>query len=96
MSRAKWAALAVCLFGLLASGCSLSEPAARDFTLVNQRPAKAEESGNSLKQAEEACKEETRKKGIASVLGIVSRLRKGAVDEDYVACMRRRGYEVEQ
>ncbi len=96
MPRVKWVALAACLFGLPASGCSMSEPAPRDFTLVDQRPAKAEESGNSLEKAEEKCKEETRKKGIASVMGIVSRLRKGAVDEDYIACMKARGYEVQQ
>jgi hypothetical protein len=38
--------------------------------------------------------EETKRKGIASVIGIVSRLRKGDADEDYVACMKARGYEV--
>ncbi len=89
-------AVAACVMGLSASGCSLSDPAPRDFTLVDQRPAKAEEAGNSLKEAEEACKEETRTKGIASVIGIMSRLRKGAADEDYIACMKKRGYEVQQ
>jgi hypothetical protein len=79
---------------MLTAGCSLSEPAPRDFTLVNQREAKAEETGNSLKEAEAACKEETKRKGIGSVVGIVSRWRKGAVDEAYVACMKARGYEV--
>jgi hypothetical protein len=81
---------------LASSGCSLSETPPRDFTLVGQRPVKAEESGNSLEAAETACKGETKKKGIASVLGIVSRLRKGAADEDYIACMKARGYEVEK
>lgn len=96
MSRVKFAALAACLIGVSASGCSLSDPAPRDFTVVNQRPAKAEEAGNTLEKAEAACKEETKRKGIASVIGIVSRLRKGSADEDYVACMKARGYEVEQ
>jgi hypothetical protein len=76
------------------SGCSLSQPAPRDFTLVDQRSAKAEEAGNSLEEAEKACKEETERKGIGSVIGLMSRLRKGAADEDYVACMKGRGYEV--
>jgi hypothetical protein len=38
--------------------------------------------------------EEIKKKGIASVVNIFSRLRKGSADEDYIACMKRRGYEV--
>ena len=94
MSRAKLSAFAVCLMAIAASGCSLSQPAQRDFTLVNQREAKAEETGNSLQAAEQACKEETERKGIASVLNIVSRLRKGSADADYIACMKARGYEV--
>lgn len=88
--------LAVCLLGMLASACSLVEPRPKNFTLVDQRPAKAEEAGNTLQAAELACKEETKKKGIASIANIFSRLRKGAADEDYVACMKRRGYKVEQ
>jgi hypothetical protein len=96
MSKVNLLPLAACLAALASSGCSMSETAPRDFTLVGQRPVKAEESGNSLEAAEKACTEETKKKGIASVLGIVSRLRKGASDEDYIACMKARGYEVEQ
>jgi hypothetical protein len=42
---------------------------------------------------QQACKEETERKGIGSVLGIMSRLRKGSADEDYIACMKARGYE---
>lgn len=94
MSRAKLSAFTVCLIAIAASGCSLSQPAKRDFTLVDQREAKAEEAGNSLEGAEKACKEETERKGIGSVLGIMSRLRRGSADEDYVACMKARGYEV--
>lgn len=94
MSGVKLWAFAGFLIAMPASGCSLSNPAPRDFTLVDQRPAKAEEAGNTLEQAEAACKEETKRKGIASVIGIVSRLRKGDADEDYVACMKARGYEV--
>ena len=90
MSRAKLSAFAVCLIAIAASGCSLTQPAKRDFTLE----AKAEETGNSLEDAEKACKEETERKGIGSVLGIMSRLRRGSADEDYVACMKARGYEV--
>jgi hypothetical protein len=94
MSRVRAAVLVICLVGALASACSLAEPAPKNFTLVDQRPAKAEEAGNTLQAAELACKEETQKKGIKSVVNIFSRLRKGAADEDYVACMKGRGYEV--
>ena len=94
MSKVQVAVLAACLLGPLLSGCSHSEPAPRDFTLVDQRPAKAKEAGNTLDAAETACKAETEHKGIASILGIFSRFRKGSADEDYVACMKTRGYEV--
>jgi hypothetical protein len=50
--------------------------------------------GNTLEAAEKACKEETERKGIGSVIGIMSRLRRRSADEDYVACMKARGYEV--
>jgi hypothetical protein len=88
------AALALCLFAALALGCSQAEPTPKDFTLVRQTPAKAEESGNTLEAAEAACRAETRKRGIASVAAIFSRLRPGSADEDYIECMKRRGYQV--
>ena len=96
MSSVRPAVLAAYLLGTLVSACSLVEPAPKDFTLVDQRPAKAEETGNTLQAAELACKEETKKKGIGSIVGIFARLRKGSADEDYVACMKRRGYDVKQ
>jgi hypothetical protein len=96
MSRVEPAVLVICLLGALASACSLAEPKPKNFTLVDQRPTKADEAGNTLEAAERACKEETRRKGIKSVVNIFSRLRQGAADEDYIACMRRRGYEVSQ
>ena len=94
MSRVRPAVLVACLLGTLASACSHAEPTPKDFTLVDQRPAKAEEAGNTLEKAELACKEETKSKGIASVVSIFSRFRKGSADEDYIACMKARGYEV--
>jgi hypothetical protein len=83
-----------CLLGALTSACSHAEPTPKDFVLVDQRPAKAEEAGNTLEEAQLACKEETKKKGIGSVVAIFSRFRKGSADEDYIACMKRRGYDV--
>lgn len=96
MSNARRAVLVYCLLGALLQGCSLSEPSTHDFTQVNQRLAKAQEAGNTLEQAELACKAETKTKGIASITAIFSRFRKGSADEDYVACMKRRGFEVQQ
>jgi hypothetical protein len=96
MSRVKVAVLAACLLGPLLGSCAGSEPTPRDFTLVDQRPAKAEEAGNTLDAAEKACKEETATKGISNMLAIFSRFRPGSADKDYIACMKRRGYEVKQ
>ncbi|HEX2448915.1 MAG TPA: hypothetical protein VHK26_12155 [Methyloceanibacter sp.] len=93
MSRVKLL-LALGLFGLGLSACSLTQPAPKDFVLVDQREAKAEENGNTLQNAELLCKEETKRKGVSSVVAIFSRFRKGSADEDYIACMKRRGYEV--
>jgi len=94
MSWATRAALGLSLLPLALAACSLAEPAPKDFVLVNERPAKAEENGNSLQTAEYLCKEQTKSKGMGSVLGIFSRLRKGSADADYIACMKDRGYEV--
>jgi hypothetical protein len=93
MSRVRPALLVACLLGTLASACSHAEPTPKDFIRVDQRPAKAEEAGNTLEKAELACKEQTKQKAIGSVVAIFSRFRQGSADEDYVACMKRRGYE---
>ena len=95
MSRVTSAALAACLLAAF-TGCSYTEPAPRDFTLVGQRPAKAQEAGNTLPAAEAACKQDTKTKGMANMLAIFSRFRPGSADKDYIACMKARGYEVTQ
>jgi hypothetical protein len=90
-------ALAACLpLAALLAACSQSAPPPRDFILVGQPQAKAEEAGNTLDVATLACKEETDKKGIKSITAIFSRLRPGQSEQDYIACMRERGYEVRQ
>jgi hypothetical protein len=78
----------------LGPACSRLEPKPQDTALAAPRSAKPEETGNARQAAEEACKAETKRRGIASLIGIVSRLRSGAAEEDYVACMKQRGYEV--
>jgi hypothetical protein len=94
MSRVKLAVLAACLLGTLLAACSQAEPMPKDFVLVDQRPAKAEETGNTLAKAQRVCTEEAKRKGIGSVVAIFSHLRKGSTDEDYIACMKASGYEV--
>jgi hypothetical protein len=89
----KGASLSVCLLAALLSGCSRAEPTSRDFVLADQPPVKTEETGNTLEAAKKACKEETKRKGIMSVAAVVSRLRPGKLDDDYIACMKARGYE---
>ena len=96
MSKVKTAVLASCLLGASLQACSQNEPSAKDFTQVNQRPEKAEETGNTMDAAEAACKSETQTKGIASITAIFSRFRKGSADEDYIDCMKARGFEVKQ
>ena len=54
----------------------------------------ASPTDRSFTAASKACKEQTRDKGFNSVLAIVSRLRPGAVDQDYIACMKSKGYTV--
>jgi hypothetical protein len=80
------------LFGTL-PGCSRTDPAPKDVTLATQRPAR-DDAAAKLEAARAACTEETKRKGIASVVGILWRLRPGASNEDFVACMKARGYEV--
>jgi len=94
MAKMRRAGAAVCLLAIALSGCSRTELPARDFVLAEQRPEKAVAQGNSLEAAKAACKAETEKKGIASVVNIFSRFRKGSAEEDFIACMRQRGYEM--
>jgi hypothetical protein len=94
MPRMRPVLLVACLLAAMTQGCSMGEPKPRDFTLTDQRPAKAQEAGNTLEAAEAICRAETKRKGIANVAAIFSRLRQGSADEDYIACMKARGYEV--
>lgn len=97
MPRFRPIMLAAWLAAALIQACSQAEPTPREFTRVSQSPAaaeKARQAEEAFKTAETLCKAETKRKGIASVVGIFSRLRKGSADDDYIACMKQRGYEV--
>jgi hypothetical protein len=48
----------------------------------------------ALAAAEHNCRDTARDNGIKSVLSIVTHLRPGAFDEEYVACMKGKGYDV--
>jgi ribosomal protein S11 len=77
------------------SACSLAGPNPHTFTpKVEAKQAKPEPT--ALEQASQACKDQTRERGIKSVLAIVTRMRPGAVDADYIDCMKRKGYAVER
>jgi hypothetical protein len=63
-------------------------------TAVAQATPKSNDPAAVFDAASRDCKETTRDKGIKSVLAILSHMRPGAVDADYVACMKEKGYEV--
>lgn len=84
--------LATCLLGLPLASCTRSLPPEVDFTA----PTAAEETPDpkaKLMADEEECTDEARRKGISSVTRIL--LLRGKISKsDYVACMKRRGYDV--
>lgn len=93
MARARSALGALFVAAGLLQACSQADPKPNDFTHLVERPAKESDEAK-LEAARTACKAETKRKGIASIVGILSRLRPGASNEDFVACMKARGYEV--
>jgi hypothetical protein len=84
---------AACALGFALSACSLVG-APHNFTAVAPQPAKPDPK--ALEQASQACKQATLEKGTKSVLAIFTRLRPGTVDQDYVNCMKNRGFTVEK
>ena len=84
--------LAACLLGLPLAACSRSKAPDVEFTptrAVKETP----DPKVTLKEDEEACTDEARRKGISSVTRIL--LLRGKISKsDYVACMRERGYDV--
>ena len=94
MARMAIAALVAGVLSTAFAGCSRPELPDKDFVLTGERPAKAAETGNTAEAAKLACEAEIKQKGISSVVNIFSRFRRGSAEEDYVACMKRRGYEL--
>jgi hypothetical protein len=91
----KWIARfgATCALGLALSACSL---AGAPHNFITVAPQAAKPDPKALEQASQACKQATLEKGTKSVLAIFTRLRPGAVGEDYVNCMKNRGFTVEK
>jgi len=92
MWRAGVLLLATCLLGLPLSACSRSKAPDVDFTptrAVEETP----DPKAKLKEDEEACTDDARRKGISSVTRIL--LLRGKISKsDYVSCMKARGYDV--
>jgi hypothetical protein len=59
-------------------------------------PLQPIDPASALAAAEKFCRDTARDKGIKSVLSILTHLRPGAYDEEYVACMKSKGYQVAQ
>jgi hypothetical protein len=57
-------------------------------------PKPPTDPAEALTAATNACKEATRNKGIKSITAIFSHLRPEAVDQDYIDCMKGKGYTV--
>lgn len=80
---------------LLLAGCSHPDlPPAGAATATPAVATGDKPNAKAYEEATKACKEETERKGFSSVLGIFSRLRHGSTEEQFAACMKRRGYEV--
>jgi hypothetical protein len=94
-SRLTLTVAAVSALGLMLSACSLAGPNPRTFTTAaEEKPVKPD--ATAIEQASQACKSELREKGVKSVLAILSSMRPGAVDQDYVRCMAKKGYTVDK
>jgi len=59
-------------------------------------PLQPRDPAAALAAAEKFCRDTARDKGIKSVLSILTHLRPGAYDQEYIACMKSKGYEVTQ
>lgn len=80
---------------LLLAGCSHPDlPPTGTATATPAVTSGDNKDANAQEAATKACKEETEKKGFSSVLGIFSRLRRGSTEEQFAACMKKRGFEV--
>ncbi len=78
---------------LMLSACSLIGPSSRSFTTAQNQ---AKPDPKALEQASTACKQATLDKGTKSVLAIFTRLRPNALNEDYISCMKNKGFTVEK
>jgi hypothetical protein len=97
MSSLRIAATSLCLLASVLAGCSLSHTPPVQATPISTPDAapKAPDPA-AYKAASDACHAEAQKKGIGSILGIFSHLRPGAANAEFIACMKRGGFEVQE
>jgi hypothetical protein len=94
MLRFQAMALAATLLAAAMSGCSRSELPQVPFTATGQARDNQDQAA-ALEAARTACKDEARRKGMASVAAILL-LRGRTSKKDYLECMERHGYEAAQ
>lgn len=81
---------------LLLAGCSHPNlpPTATATPTVKPAVASGDKpDADPHEAATKACKDETETKGFSSIVGIFSRLRRGSAEEQFAACMKKRGYD---
>jgi hypothetical protein len=81
---------------LLLAGCShpdLPPTAAATPTVTPASTSGDKPSADAHEAATKACKDETEKKGFSSIVGIFSRFRHGSTEEQFAACMKKKGYD---
>jgi hypothetical protein len=93
--------LALWLLGLGLSGCSLAGPSERSFTRAvaedDDAPSPGGEAAAKKLEADRAtCQTEARQKGIRSVLAIIKSADRRNTDKDYVDCMKKKGYTIDE
>ena len=102
--------LALWLLALLLSGCAARGPIppklatstpdasadAKTDTGSHQHKSAPPDATVAYQEAVDQCTEQATKETAGSILTIVTRLRPGAFTASYVACMRKKGYDVRQ
>ena len=84
---------AACAAGLMLSACSFIGPPSQSFTSAENQ---AKPDPKALEQASASCKQSTFDKGTKSMLAIFTRLRPNALNQDYISCMKNKGFTVEK
>ncbi len=93
------AALLLWLLGLAVAGCSLAGPSDRSFTpavLEKSKEVDEERAAAKMKQDQETCRSQAKMRGVSSILAIIRSADKSNTDKEYIACMKKKGYGVQE